>query len=222
MKALFFGFAIILLRGQVEARPNYVNTYVPQALSNLGLNTTGWMTNSNACLTCHGTMTAFGDFNANFGDDFFGKANELFPGLLVANGVDDMNQTQVQQVVQALLNVDSDGDSFSNRDEFVARTNVNDGLSNPSTGGGGSGSNVCLTDPTLPQCVGELTPRLEDDSISMASSESAYQLNPGCASQEQASQSVRNLHVAGPGPIATVLGLWLLPMAVAAIRRKYK
>src|SRR5687767_13031754 len=123
MKPVYFLF-VFFAAMPAQARPNYFNLFVPQALTNLGVTTIGWDGN---CLNCHGTNTAFGDYNNTFGQAFVGQAGVL-GFALTANGADDLTQAQVQQIINALLNQDSDADTHDNRAEFVAFSNVADPL----------------------------------------------------------------------------------------------
>ncbi len=146
----------ILISNMAWASSSYLNSSgtgsVQQAILNeygadAGANTT-------SCLLCHSVESGgLGTINQRFGLDFDN-----------AGGTSGLSVSNLQVVLRSFENTDSDGDGFSNKQEFEDKSNPNNAQDNANTpqpeqgpsnsggsdGGGGGGCGAIITNSSGP------------------------------------------------------------------------
>ena len=211
--------SILFACGVAQARPIYIQNYVPASLNALGVTPNGWSTGT--CTQCHGNQTAnFGNISTGarpFGTSFFTTAQNM-GFTLVMNAADDLTQAQVQMIIQALLPLDADGDTYTNEQELRGRSDINDPISTPASVGGGNPDDPCVVVPEICSANGSSS----GANLDVVNADAAYQLNSACGIEQTASLDGKPIHHAGaPAPLAGILVLWLLPILVGLFRRKF-
>ncbi|MEQ1877459.1 MAG: hypothetical protein ABL958_12505, partial [Bdellovibrionia bacterium] len=199
---LFVALSLLFVCGTVEARPVYIQTFVPTALASLSVTPNGW--SNNTCIQCHGNAAAnFGNISAGarpFGTSFFTTAQGM-GFVMQMDNLDDLTQAQVQMVIAALLPLDADGDGSTNEQELRGRSDFNDPTSTPASVGGGGSDDPCDVVPELCSASGSSESGANGKVVS---ADAAYQLNSGCGVNDRnASLAGKEINHAGvPAPLA--------------------
>ena len=122
MRFLFFFFSALIGFGPLSFGAANLRAKVDSEVVRIFGDTARYEVPANDCASCHSPtlLPSLATVNSTFGSTFRSKRQSLFSTTPIV----DLSLAQVNQILNSLAGEDSDGDGFSNEQEFVAGSDV--------------------------------------------------------------------------------------------------